>query len=239
LVQPVSGYRAGFDAVLLAASVPLAPGSRANVLDAGSGVGAVGLSLAVRVSDCRVTLVEREPELARMAGWNIACNAVGERCRVVEADLTAPAQGLESAGLEAETQDVVVANPPYFISGSSQPARDPLRAASHQMADRELERWMRFAARMLKPHGTFVMIHRTEALAAVIAALDGRFGDLAVVPIHSREGEPARRFLLKARKGSRAPLRLMPGLIVHEGPDNAFKPAVKKVCSMGAGLDLF
>ena len=62
MLQPQNGYRAGLDAVLLAAAAPATPGIR--VLDVGAGVGVVGLAVARRIADAHVTLVERDPLLA-------------------------------------------------------------------------------------------------------------------------------------------------------------------------------
>lgn len=240
LAQPEKGYRAGFDAVLLAAAVPvIGGGAGMRVLDAGAGVGTVGLAVAKRIADARVTLVERELQLVQMAGWNVRHNGMAERVRVVHADITAPAHVLELSGLEAESQDIVVANPPYQVESTSQRPQDLLKAMSHQMRDGELERWVKFAARVVKPRGALVMIHRTEMLGLLLGCLERRFGDVAVVPVHSRADEPAKRFLIKGCKGSRAPLRVMPGLVVHEGPDNAIRADVKAVSSDGLGLDLF
>ncbi|MBC8158750.1 MAG: methyltransferase, partial [Alphaproteobacteria bacterium] len=52
LFQPVSGYRAAIDPVLLAASIQA--GGNEQVLDVGCGVGAVALCLAARLKDVRV-----------------------------------------------------------------------------------------------------------------------------------------------------------------------------------------
>src|SRR6056297_2259973 len=58
LRQPARGYRAGVDAVFLAAACPARPGAR--VLDLGCGVGAAALCLAARVPDLAITGVERD-----------------------------------------------------------------------------------------------------------------------------------------------------------------------------------
>ena len=60
VLQPAAGYRAGLDAVLLAAAAPLQPGRVEQVLDVGAGVGVVGLAVARRAADAVVTMVERE-----------------------------------------------------------------------------------------------------------------------------------------------------------------------------------
>jgi len=57
--QPAQGYRAGVDAVFLAAACPALPGEQ--VLDLGCGVGTAALCLSARVPDLTVTGVERQP----------------------------------------------------------------------------------------------------------------------------------------------------------------------------------
>jgi hypothetical protein len=57
--QPKAGYRAGLDAVLLAASCCQFDAGVVRVLDCGAGVGVVGLSVARRLRNAHVTLIER------------------------------------------------------------------------------------------------------------------------------------------------------------------------------------
>ena len=77
IAQPAKGYRAGIDAVVLAASVPW-PREQATftVLDVGAGVGTVGLCVARRCLNAQVTLLERERELAAIARANIERNGL-------------------------------------------------------------------------------------------------------------------------------------------------------------------
>ncbi len=77
VLQPAKGYRAGLDAVLLAAAVPARAGER--VLEAGAGVGVASLCLASRVSGLEVAGIELQPELVRLAGENISRNGFGDQ----------------------------------------------------------------------------------------------------------------------------------------------------------------
>jgi tRNA1(Val) A37 N6-methylase TrmN6 len=234
LLQPKAGYRAGLDAVLLAAAVPAA-GAGIRVLDAGAGVGVAGLAVAARIADARVVLVELVPRLAALARENVARNGLSDRVRVIEADLTAPAASLAVQGLEPQSFDHVLANPPYVEEGRGSSPADLVKAGAQMMAAGGLKRWVRFLAHMAAPDGTVTLIHRAEALGEVLASLDTRFGALDILPIHPRTGEPAHRVLVGGRKGSRAPLRLLPGLVLH-GDGHAFLPAVETILRDGAPL---
>ena len=86
-----------------------------------------------------------------------------------------------------------------------------MRPAKALLAD-----WVDAAARLLHSAGTLTLIWRADGLAEVLAALDGRFGGVAVLPVHGRAGQPAIRVLVRARKGSRAPLALLPGLMLND-----------------------
>lgn len=241
-LQPVKGYRAGIDAVLLAAAVDIAEGVSATVLDAGSGAGVVGLCLAARVADARVTMLERAPELTAFARENARRNGWAERISVLEGDLTGPAADLVTAGLKLESFDHVLANPPYYTEGRGTAAANSLKAGSHAMASQSLERWARFLAAAAKPGGQLTLIHRADALGDLLAVLSRRFGALRLRPIYPRASAPANRIIITGVKGSRAPLTLLPGLVLHgakgvEGRrESAFTPQADTVLRHGAGL---
>jgi len=157
LLQPKSGYRAGLDAVLLAAAVPAAGDGLVRALDAGAGVGAAGLAVAARVAGADVVLVELVPRLAALARENVARNGLSARVRVIEADICAPAAGLAAKGLEAQSFDHVLANPPYLEEGRGSSPADPVKAGAQVMAAGGLERWVRFLAHMAAADGTVTL----------------------------------------------------------------------------------
>lgn len=235
IAQPAKAYRAGLDAVLLAASCVAEAGQR--VLDAGAGVGVVGLSVAARVPGLDVVLVESSPVLAGLARRNVERNGLGTGVRVVEADILARARN-DGGRLPVESFDHVLANPPYQETGRGRAPPDALKAQANEMPRDGLDLWARYLARMTAPDGTATMIHRADALAKVLAVFEGRFGALEIVPIHPRGTSPANRILVRGRKGSRAPLRILPQVTLH-GEANRFLPGIDDVLRRGAPLRVF
>ncbi len=237
ILQPKDGYRAGVDAVLLAAAVPVAAGRGQRVLDAGAGVGVVGLAVARRVADACVTLVEREPRLAELARSNIERNGLTSRVRVVLADVSRRLEDLPELEAEAGSFDHVLANPPYNAQGAGTLSADALKAAANAMPGGNLARWARFMAAMATPGGTATIIHRADALGEILTAFAGRFGGAVVFPLYPRQGRSAIRVLVQGVKGSSAPLELRPGLVLHAA-GNKFAPEAEAILRHGAVLTL-
>lgn len=239
VLQPKRGYRAGIDAVFLAAAAqPQESRARITILDAGAGVGTVGLLAAYRLrkqTQVHITLLERAPELAELAERNARDNALHECIRVVCADFLGPMANLEAAGLARESFDLVLTNPPFHIDTRGTLSADKVKAEAHAMGEGDLERWARAMARMTRPGGEIIVVHKAEALASLLAALAPRFGALRIMPLFPRLGEPASRILVKGVKGSRAPLALLPGTPLHND-GNAFNSAATAILRQGAGL---
>jgi tRNA1(Val) A37 N6-methylase TrmN6 len=105
------------------------------------------------------------------------------------------------------------------------------------MADGDLDRWARFMTAMLRPGGSAVVIHKAEALSELLGAFGGRFGDLLLVPVHPRDGSPATRVILRGIKGSRAPLRIRAGLVLHNA-DGSSRPEMEAILRHGVALEL-
>lgn len=234
LRQPKSGYRAGLDAVMLAAAVPM--GCKC-VLDAGAGVGTAGLCLAARDKSVHVTLFEREPLLTRIAEDNVVRNGLSARVGVATGQVGQPSAALDRLGVSADAFDHVIANPPFHQTGRGTKAAEPMKANAHEMPQDGLELWARFMARAVAPGGGATVIHKADALGLLLDALAGRFGALKILPLHSYESEPAHRIIVQGVKASRAPLTLLPGFVLH-GPDGKFTPRAEAILRSGAALEL-
>jgi len=91
-----------------------------------------------------------------------------------------------------------------------------LQLLAHEGPAGTLAAWVRTGARLLRPGGTLTLIWRADGLADVVHALEAAFGAVTVLPVHSKAGEPAIRILVRATKASRAPLALLPGLVLND-----------------------
>jgi tRNA1(Val) A37 N6-methylase TrmN6 len=235
LLQPRTGHRFGHDAILLAAATPARAGGRAA--DLGAGVGAAGLALAARVPGVRVTLVEINPGLAALAAENAARNGLADRVDAIAHDAT-DVGSLAGAGLQRESYDVVLMNPPFNDPERHRASPDSSRSTAHGMPPNALARWIDAAAWLLRPDGTLTVIFRADGAGLLLAALERDFGAVALLPVHPKPGANAIRVIVGAVKASRAPLAIRPGLVLTE-QDGKPTPEAEAVLRHGAAVPLF
>lgn len=206
LLQPATGYRAGMDAALLAAAVQATAGQR--VIEAGCGAGAVLMQLAARRPGLSLAGLEREPAMADLARRNAALNDA--QADIITGDVAAGFKALELAPF-----DWAVSNPPFFDDAGALRAPAPGKRAAW-MADDGLAAWTRFLLKAVREGGRIVVIHRADRLADLLALLGDKAGSFAIRPVHAHADEPAKRVLVQAIKTGKAPLRLLPPLILHD-----------------------
>jgi tRNA1(Val) A37 N6-methylase TrmN6 len=223
LRQPVNGYRAAVDPVLLASAVRVSGALR--VLDAGCGTGAATFCLAARAPDVMITGLEIQPAYAALARASAALNHVESRVQIVEGDLAAPPD------LGAHF-DVVMTNPPFGQEGTAPP--DAGLARAHMESNLDINGWIKACLARLKNNGRLVMIHRADRVSHILAALAPSTGDIRVLPLFPKAGEAARRVIIDAGKGRRSPDTLLPGLVLHDS-DGRYTPSADAVLR-GAAL---
>jgi tRNA1(Val) A37 N6-methylase TrmN6 len=207
LRQPAKGYRAGLDAGLLAAACDAGDGAR--VIEAGCGAGAALLAAALRRPGARFTGVERDAEAAGLARENLALNGLEARVEVIEGDVGQPFARLGLAPFDA-----AIANPPFFDDASALRAPSPAKRGAW-IADDGLEAWAGFLLKSVRPGGTITVIHRADRLGDLLALLGAKAGSFQVRPVQPFADAPAKRVLVRAVKSGKAPLALLPALVLH------------------------
>lgn len=224
--QPRKGYRAGVDAVLLAASVQAKAGQ--HILELGCGVGTASLCLGARVPDLHLTGVEVQSDYAALARRNGVHN-------VVEADLRQLPTDLRQQQFHH-----VMMNPPYFDRAQGRRAADTGRDIG-RAGDTPLGDWIDVGIKRVGPKGHLTIIQHIARLPEVLAAVQGRLGAIVLCPISPRAGQAPNLFLLKGQQDGRAPFRMKAPLILHDGPvhsdgKDTYTPQIQGVLRDGASI---
>lgn len=229
LLQPIRGYRAATDPVLLAAACPAVAGQR--VLDIGCGVGAAALCLGWRVPGLFLAGLEVQPDYADLARRN------GQRNQI---DLTVHEGDLRQMPKDLRTEfDHVITNPPYYP-----PAGTPSPVAGRAIAmqvDLSLGDWVEACVRRLAAGGYLTMICGADGLPDALRGLGQKMGAISVLPLAPRDGQPARRVIIQAQKGRKSPFRLLPSFILHKGQSHdgdreSYTPSADLVLRQGAAI---
>jgi tRNA1(Val) A37 N6-methylase TrmN6 len=230
ILQPEKGYRAGIDAVFLAASIPCNAGE--TLFEAGIGTGVAALCVAARVPDVQVTGIEVASRYAMLAEENAKRNGFSKAIRVIHGDVkealrrdlaSMPAHGSFNHGY---------ANPPYFEQDKVSNSPNLLKAQAHAFGPEDLDLWVKVLHTMVTLRGTVTFIHRPETLGKLLNSMETRFGDIRVAPLYAREGTAASRVIVQGIKGSKGPMQLLPGLVLH-GIDNHFTPEAEAILRSG------
>jgi tRNA1(Val) A37 N6-methylase TrmN6 len=228
LRQPLVGYRAGMDAALLAAACDPSPGER--VIEAGCGVGGALLAAAVRRPGTRFVGLERDPAAADLARGNAALNRLGDRVEIVGGDVE---RGFRV--LDLPVFDAVISNPPFFDNPAALRAPAPEKSGAW-MADGGLAAWTAFCLKAVSEGGTITLIHRADRLADLLALLAPKAGSFRIRPVAPFVDVPAKRVIVRAIKTGKAPLVLLPPLVLHEREGTGHSAAAEAILRGDAAL---
>jgi len=207
LVQPLKGFRAGSDSLLLAAS--LQERTSGQALELGCGCGGALLPAAFRMPGVQFTGVEIDADMAALAEAGAVSNGFEDRVAVAAAEASDWVKAHENRF------DLVFANPPYFEPGRISAPGEGKTSAYLESLD--VAGWVKAMVFAAKPRAPVVLVHRAAELARLLAALDRQTGDITVLPIAAKPGEEARRVLIRGRKGlKRGPVRLLAPFHTHD-----------------------
>ena len=230
ILQPEKGFRAGIDSVFLAAAIPCAAGE--TVYEAGIGTGVAALCVLARNPSIHLTGIEIASRYAMLCEENAKRNGFADNIRVIHSDVK-EALRKDLASMPAHGSfSHAFSNPPYFEDGKSTPSPHLLKAQAHAFGPGDLELWVKVLYTMVTLRGSVTIVHRADSLGKLLQVMEDRFGDIRIAPLYAREGTAASRIIVQGIKGSKAPMQLLPGLVLHD-QNSQFTPEADAILRDG------
>jgi tRNA1(Val) A37 N6-methylase TrmN6 len=198
----------------------------------GCGVGTVGLCVAARFPNIKLTGIDIQGELIEIAQQNAELNKVDAEfiCASIKNDKKVPENYFNE----------VMMNPPYMEAGTHTHSPNKIKATSHgeEISDTDFEQWVKFAHQRLKQGGFINIIHRADRLDDIIHHLVKKnwFGGICIYPMRSYEGEDAKRVIVRARKERYAKLKIKAGITIHQA-GGKYSDAAEDILSEAKGIE--
>ena len=164
IIQNPQKFCFGMDAVLLSGFVRIKEG--AQVLDLGTGTGIIPILLEAKTDAKHLTALEIQEESADMARRSVQLNGLEDKIDIVTGDIKEADKLFAAASFDA-----ITCNPPYMIGAHGLTNPDAPKAIARHEILCTLEDVVRNAARLLKPGGSFFMVHRPFRLAEIITVM--------------------------------------------------------------------
>jgi tRNA1Val (adenine37-N6)-methyltransferase len=216
------GYRFSADAVLAAHFCR--PSQDDLILDLGCGSGIIGLILVFRHPCVRVTGLEVQQELARLAEENIRTNNLESRASVIRGSLRDI-----STLVASESFDLVVSNPPYRQPGNGRVSPNDQRARARHEIDASLSEVVRAAAFAAKNRGRVVFVYPAARTMTLTAALkNARLEPKRLQPVYSYPGSPeATLILVEAVKNGGEEVQLLAPFYIYARQNGPYSEAMQ------------
>lgn len=224
LLQYQTGYRATSDSVFVSAAVQAKSGD--TILDVGTGTGVILFCLSARIPHLQMTGIDTQTELLELANQNNLINK--QNINWIHEDIAT-----ENSKIHRRQFHHVVTNPPFYrediIRQNQQTA-----TAFHQSIN--LETWIRYCIKHIRPKGTFTMIHRPEALTEILTVLSQTaLGGIEILPIYSKTNQNANRIIIRGVLGSKKQLLILSPFITHT-TNNKYTQEAEDILRNGKSL---
>ena len=212
IIQDPGRFCFGMDAVLLSGFAKA--GKQDKVLDIGTGTGIIPILMEAKTEAGDFTALEIQEESADMAARSVRLNGLEDRIRVMAGDIRKADQLFAPSYF-----DVITCNPPYMIAkhGLVNP-QGPKAIARHEVTC-TLEDVIGQTARLLKPGGSFYMVHRPFRLAEIISGLVAhKLEPKRMQLVYPYVDKEPNMVLLQAVRGGKSRMEVEKPLILFDSP---------------------
>lgn len=212
IIQDPARFCFGIDAVLLSGFARIKDG--ATVLDLGTGTGIIPILLEAKTGAAHLTGLEIQADSADMARRSVRLNGLEDKIDIVTGDIKEAEERFGAASF-----DVITCNPPYMIGqhGLKNP-EDAKAIARHEILC-TLQDVIAQTARVLKPGGSFFLVHRPFRLAEIMVTMrEYKLEPKRMQLVYPFVDKEPNMVLIEARRGGRPRMTVEKPLIVYRRP---------------------
>ena len=212
IIQDPERFCFGMDAVLLSGFARAKEGD--HIIDLGTGTGIIPILMEAKTGASDLIGLEIQPESADMAQRSVELNHLESKIRIVTGDIK------EASSLfGAATFDVVTSNPPYMTEHHGiTNEKSPRAIARHELLC-TLEDVISQAAKLLRPGGSFYMVHRPFRLVDIMVLMrEYHLEPKRIKLVYPYIDKEPNMVLIEGLRGGRPGLTVERPLIVYQSP---------------------
>ncbi len=214
ILQKEKAFRFGMDAVLLSnfTASDLKFKKDFTLLDLGTGTGILPILLAAKTRASLLTGIEIQAPMAEMARRSVQGNGLSGRIEILDLDIKEA-----SLRLPLGSFDNVATNPPYTKAGGGMINPGDTKAISRHELLCTLRDVVKTAAALLKPNGSFYMVHRPDRLSEIFAQMQAfKLEPKLLRLVCPRLGEAPSLILVKGTKFGNPGMKLPPPIYIYD-----------------------
>lgn len=222
IIQNKDGFCFGIDSVLLS---DFAKNIKKDsmVLDLGTGTGIIPILLCGKTKLKKVTGIELQEEVAKMAKKSIKLNNLEDKFNVINENIL----NLNKI-YENQTFDVIVSNPPYKKKDTGITNENEKKIISRHETSASLEDFIKISKDLLKDKGEFYMVHRPERLVDIFELMRKyKIEPKILKMVYSYKNKEPKLILIKGVKNAKPFLKVESNLYIYEDTEKYTKEILK------------
>ena len=222
IIQNKDGFCFGIDSVLLS---DFAKNIKKDsmVLDLGTGTGIIPILLCGKTKLKKVTGIELQEEVAKMAKKSIKLNNLEDKFNVINENIL----NLNKI-YENQTFDVFVSNPPYKKKDTGITNENEKKIISRHEISASLEDFIKISKDLLKDKGEFYMVHRPERLVDIFELMRKyKIEPKILKMVYSYKNKEPKLILIKGVKNAKPFLKVESNLYIYEDTGKYTKEILK------------
>ena len=212
IIQDPERFCFGMDAVLLSGFAKAKEGD--HVIDLGTGTGIIPILMEAKTKASNLVGLEIQPESADMAQRSVELNHLEKKIRIVTGDIREA-----SSIFGAATFDVVTSNPPYMTEHHGITNEESPKAIARHKLLCTLEDVICQAAKLLRPGGSFYMVHRPFRLVDIMVLMrEYHLEPKRMKLVYPYIDKDPNMVLIEGLRGGRPRMTVEKPLIVYKEP---------------------